>query len=311
MKKYLYIFTILSIIGFSKTIDYNRLHDSKKYVMKLNDKQKDFLIDSLFYEINTFGNINTEKSGENYINHLEDKKQNLLVENRTYTIGDKNKIFVLTKFNISKKIPVYGNIARAGLILGYSHLKHMNDKTNGMSLGINLSFKLSDLNLLFLTQHEVNYHHMEYEKKFTGEYIGISGVASIKALLGSSFFIEPSLNAGYVVNFRSKTLDMNNDLIVMNPSINFLVGGSAKLGYMFGTETKVKIYAEYSVNKRLKNKNEYEIYDRQVIKSEDNYLTHGFSAGADINIKNSHNIILNFGRDISAYKGGLSYRFNW
>ena len=32
---------------------------------------------------------------------------------------------------------------------------------------------------------------------------------------------------------------------------------------------------------------------------------------ADINIKNSHNIILNFGRDISAYKGGLSYRFNW
>lgn len=311
MKKYLYIFTLLSIIGVSKTTDYNRLHESKKYVMKLNDKQKDFFIDSLFYEINTFGNINIEKSGENYINYLEDKKQNLLVENRTYTIGDKDKIYVSTKFNMSKKIPAYGNIARAGLILGYNHFKHMNDKTNGMSLGINLSFKLSDLSLLFLTQHEVNYNHLEYEKKFTGEYIGISGIASMKALLGNSFFIEPSLTAGYVANFRTETLDMNKDLIVMKPSINFLLGGSSKIGYIFGNDVKVKIYAEYSVNKRLKNKNDYEIYGKQVIKNEDNYLTHGFSAGADINIKNNHNIILNFGRDLKAYKGGLSYRFNW
>ena len=311
MKKYLYIFTLLSIVVFARTTDYNRLYENKKYVMKLNDNQKDFFIDSLFYEINTFGNINIQKSGENYINYLEDKKQNILVENRTYTIGDKDKMLVSTKFNMSKKIHAYGNIARAGLIIGYNHFKHINDKTNGMSLGINLSFKLSDLNILFITQHEVNYNQLEYEKNFTGEYLGVTGIASVKALLGSSFFIEPALNAGYVANFRTETLDMNKDKIVMKPTISFLVGGSSKIGYVFGDDVKVKIYAEYSVNKRLKNKNDYEIYDRQVIKDENNYLTHGFSAGADINIKNNHNIVLNFGRDIKAYKGGLSYKFIW
>ncbi|WP_068268266.1 hypothetical protein [Caviibacter abscessus] len=312
MKKYL-IFIMFPSFLLAGTIDYNRLYERKKVFMKLNDTQKDYKMESLIYEADIYEGIMENKtSGENYINFLNNKKtKNMFAKVYAYSFGNKEKYFISSKIAINKPFTLYGNEANIGAVLGYNHLNNLNDVSNGISIGINAAYTVPDLKLQLFTQHEFNYNFQKFDVGFSNHYFGVSGVINARFLLGKKFFIEPNVNLAYNYNFKRSVLDQNKDKITMMPAMNITVGGSVKIGYKFGENPKVKLYASYGLNKKLNNVNKYTIYGKDVIMSKNNYMSHYFDIGSDILIKDTHKISLSLGILTQGYRGGASYKFEW
>lgn len=312
MKKYL-LFIMCPCFLSAGTIDYNRLYERKKVFMKLNDTQKDYQMESLIYEADIYeGIMETKTSGENYIDFLDDKKtKNIFAKFKTYSLGNKEKYFVGAKFAVIKPITFYGNKIQAGVVIGYNHLNNLDDKSNGISIGANAKYTVSDIKLQFFTQHELNYNYQQFHNGFNNHYLGVSGVINARGLFGKKFFVEPSLNLAYSFNFKRSVLDQNKDKIIMHPSINLIAGGGLKAGYKFLENPKVKLYISYGLNKKINIKNKYEIYGKSVIMPDNSKISHYFDIGSDILINEIHKVSLSVGILTGGYRGGASYQFEW
>lgn len=311
MKKIYLLCLVLSSVSIAEGIKYETLDEEKKYVIDTSDKLRDLQIKSINYELSNF-NVSSEKtSGENFLESIEDENSKYEIGNNTYFIGNKDEYNINTKFNFGKVFDFEGNNATLGLNMGYVNGKINNNKLNGVNVGIYAKSYMPDYKLKINTEHKFNYTNVEYEKAFKQNYLGVYGGIDIRTSLGSTFFVEPGVRASYTFNLDSNVLDQNEDKIELKKGINASIGGLARIGYIFGKENKFKLSLGYSLDKRLNNLNKYNIFNKNVEKPANNYITHDVDMQFDVNLKEKHKFSLSVGKNTGGYKGGLSYNYIW
>lgn len=311
MKKVILFLVSLNFLSFSNTINYETLSNEKKYVMDMVNKLKNIQINSINYENSSLIHSDDNTSGENIIYDLEDEILNKRIGVKSYVIANKNKYYFNNSINFGNKFIIEGNTMEIGGNIGYLNGIIDKNKLNGIDFGLDLKAGLADYKLNFSTINKFNYTNIKYEKNFNQNYFSLLGAANIKMRLGEKFFVEPGLRFAYDYNLKSKILDHNNDKIELLPSLNYSIGGFARLGYIFGAENNFKISFAYGIDKKLNNLNNFKIYDKKVLMKADNYILHDIETTFEMKIKEKHNLVLSIGYIDKNAKGGISYKYNW
>lgn len=308
MKKIVFLM-IMASVCMGQEIKYETLDDSKKDVIKFVDNLRNLQIHSLNYEISNFDEMSNRTSGEAFIDSLEDEKGKFGIGNNTYFLGNKNVYNIHSNVQLDKILNYDGTQVLIGGILGYVNGKIEKEKLNGVDVGIVAKTYVPDYKIKIKTEHKFNYTNVKYFKGFEQNYLGVVGGVDLRTTIGKNMFIEPLIRASYTYNFKSKVKDQNDDTVKLKPNFNFSVGGGVRVGYNFND--KYRLSLGYALDKRLKNKNSYELYDKHVNINENNYFYHDVDLQFELNLKEKHKFIASIGKISKGFKGGMSYKYEW
>lgn len=311
MKKTILFLISLNVLSFANTINYETLANEKKYVMNMVDKFKNIQMNAVNYENTGLIHNDSNTSGENILDELEDESLNKIVGIRSYVIANKDMYYLNNRLNFGNRFIIDGNTVEIDGNVGYINGLINKNKLNGVDLGVDFKTTLTDYKLNFSTINKFNYTNIKYEKGFNQDYLSLLGSANIKMRIGEKFFVEPGLRVAYNYNLKSKVLDQNNDKIELDPTLNYSIGGFARLGYIFGDENKYKVSIAYGIDKKLNNANQYKIYNKKIVMKQDNYISHDFETTLEMKIKEKHNLVFSVGYVDKGVKGGISYQYNW
>ncbi len=308
MKKIIFLMIVTSVC-MAEEIKYETLDNSKKNGIELTDKLRDLQIHSLNYEISNFDEMSNQTLGESFIESLEDENGKFRIGNATYFLGNKNKYNIHSNVYLDKILNYEGTQVSFGAILGYVNGKIEQEKLNGVDVGFLAKSYIPDYKIKVNTEHKFNYTNVKYFKGFEQNYLGLVGGIDLRTTVGKSLYIEPLVRASYTYNFKSKLKDQNTDIIELKPNFNFSVGGGVRVGYNFND--KYRLSLGYVLDKRLKNKNSYKIFNNPVTMNENNYFNHDVDLQFELNLKEKHKITASIGKISKGFKGGMSYKYEW